>query len=149
MTTTVQYDFEVFAERISQVPNNRLTEEEFKRDFPEIEYPKEFNGNPIVSIDNFLFNERSVLMVARSDNEVTVLKVAQFGADPTLDEKNATLAKALGDIAEQLAAFEADPASLVNPETGGPFTNEEERNEYLMALNAAIPMLEAELASPF
>ena len=149
MTTTVQYDFEVFAERISQVPNNRLTEEEFKRDFPEIEYPKEFNGKPIVSIDNFLFNERSVLMVARLDGAVTVLKVAQFGADLTLDEKNAALNKALAEIAEQLAAFETDPTSLISPETGAPFTNEEERDEYLMALNAAIPMLEAELASPF
>ena len=145
MTTNIQYDYETFAERLSQVNGKRLSEEEFKRDFPEITYQTEFGGNKIVSIDNFIIGERVAHMVARSEKAVTVLKVAQFGPPPTESEQQEAILKNITEIEGTLAALENDPASLLDPETDAPFTNEEMREEYITALKAAIPILQAKL----
>lgn len=144
MTTNIQYDYETFAERLSQVNGKRLSEEEFKRDFPEITYQTEFGGNKIVSIDNFIIGERVAHMVARSEKAVTILKVAQFGPPPTESEQQEAILKDISKIEATLSALESDPDSL-DPETEVPFVSEEMRAEYITALKAAIPILQAKL----
>lgn len=148
MTTVNQYDYEVFAERISQVIGRKLTEDEIKRDFPELEYTKlgeKFNGNDIVAIDNFVFGERALYEIVRTSTEVTILKVAQFGPELTAEEKKEQLVKTLEKTKATIASYETDASSLMDPHTGEPFESDEERDFYVEALKASISMFEEQL----
>jgi len=155
MSNNYYFDYEPFAERIAQVITGSLTEDEFKRDFPEIEYHKvgEKVGNATIeTIDKFMIKDRTIFQVTRTGpTSISILKVAVFGEAPTPAEEIESLSVKRNALTQRLAEYQVPNVTLINPTTFEPFDDEteegrDEKNEYLSKISEQIRELDTKIS---
>ena len=155
MSNTFYFDYEPFAERIAQVITGSLTEDEFKRDFPEIEYHKvgdTVGKTTIEAIDKFMIKDRTIFQVTRTGpTSISILKVAVFGEAPTPAEEIESLSVKRNALTQRLAEYQVPNVTLINPDTFEPFDDETEegreaKNEYLSKISEQIRELDTKIS---
>ena len=154
MSNNYYFDYEPFAERIAQVITGSVTEDEFKRDFPEIEYSKvgdKVGNATIKSIDKFMIKGRTIFQVAFTDTGISILKVAVFGEAPTPAEEIESLSIKRNALIQRLAEYQVSNVTLINPATFEPFEDDTEegreaKDEYLAKISEQIRELDTKIS---
>lgn len=156
MNHTFYFDYEPFAARIAQVTTGNLTEDEFKNDFPEIEYLKVGadigDGKTIKSIDKFMVKGRAIFQIAKSETELSIFKIAVFGNAPTPEEEVNRLTIKRNALLQRVAEYQVPGVVVIDPKTFEPFDEDSEegceaKDQFLSDIQSHIREIDTEITA--